>query len=78
MSNRADTFALLILPQMTKTSLQFKDVLLLLEFLEHVNGHHCDVDVEAITVTCEFSEADLELAFNGYEATIINKLKPAV
>ncbi len=63
---------------MTKTSLQFKDVLLLLEYLELTGLHHCPVDHEAATITCEFSEADLELAINGYGAIIIDGAKPVV
>ena len=58
---------------MKKTSLQFKDILLLLEYLEFTNKHHCKVDYEKATLTCELSEAEIELATQGYGATLIQE-----
>ena len=57
---------------MKKVSLQFKDVLLLLEFIDITQAHSCPIDSELAIITCEFSEAAIELAVNGYKATIIS------
>jgi len=56
---------------MKTTSLQFEDILQLLEFVEYTNKHHCAVDYEKIILTGEFSEADIELATQGYKATVL-------
>lgn len=54
---------------MKKVSLQFADILHLLEFIEFTQNHECDIDLEKIIVTCELSEADIELGINGYKAS---------
>jgi hypothetical protein len=56
---------------MKKVSLQFKDVLQLLEFIELTKNHSCPIDLETLTITCELSEAAIELAVNAYQASLL-------
>lgn len=56
---------------MKKVLLQFADILHLLEFIEFTKHHHCDIDLEKIIMSCELSEADIELAINGYNASLL-------
>lgn len=63
---------------MKKFTLQFGDLLLLLEFVSYTNLHECAVDTEAGTITCAFSDAELELALNGYGATVVGGSEPDV
>lgn len=56
---------------MNKVCLQFGDVFHLLEFVEFTKTHECPIDSEKLTIVCELSEADLELAINGYHATVL-------
>ena len=57
---------------MKKISLKFKDILRLLEYIEFTKKHHYSIDEERATITCELSEADIELAVNGYGASLID------
>jgi hypothetical protein len=54
------------------TTLLFKDVLQLLEFVEITKRSTCLIDTEKLTITCELSEADIELAVRGYAATLLD------
>lgn len=54
------------------TTLLFKDVLQLLEFVEITRRSTCLIDTEKLTITCELSEADIELAVRGYAATLLD------
>ena len=56
---------------MTTTSLQFKDLFELLEFIEITKNHHCHADPEKLIIIGAFTEADIELALRGYAAQLI-------
>lgn len=56
---------------MKKVILQFNDKHELLEFLGHSLSFRCDIDLEKLTLASELSEADIELALNGFHAKLI-------
>lgn len=58
---------------MKKISLKFEDILQLVEFIQHTKNHHCIINMETIIVNGELSEADIELAVNGYGASLIKE-----
>lgn len=62
---------------MKKVSLQFKDVLQLLEFMELTKNHDGTVDLERLILRCEIPEAEIELAVNGYMAMVIDSTESA-
>lgn len=55
---------------MRKVCLQFKDVLEILVFVDSIHKPECQVDVDKLTVTCALSEAEVELAINGFNASV--------
>ncbi|HUC80802.1 MAG TPA: hypothetical protein VMR70_07790 [Flavisolibacter sp.] len=57
---------------MKKITLQFSDLLHLLEFMAITHQHDCPIDTEKRIIVCELSEADIELAQQAYHATIIS------
>jgi len=52
-------------------ALQFEDILQLLEFVEYSRSHNCPINLKKLTISCELSEADIELAINGFNAIVI-------
>ena len=57
---------------MKKVSLRFNDILCLVEFVDYTKTHECNIDTENVIIECELSDADLELAINGYKAVVIS------
>ncbi len=63
---------------MKKVSLQFNDVLYLLEYITFTKAHHCEIDTQRAILTGDLTEAEIELAVNGYEVVVIEQeIKPA-
>ena len=57
---------------MKKVTLQFSDKQELLEFLSHTLSFRCDIDLERLTLVSELSDADIELAVNGFHAILVD------
>jgi hypothetical protein len=58
---------------MKKVTLQFTDLLQLLEFMDITNTRDCPIDTNTLQLKCELSEADLELAQNAYNALVVDQ-----
>ena len=56
---------------MKKVTLQFENIALLVDYLETIGMKKCRIFHENITVLCEASEADIELAVTGFGAVIV-------
>ena len=56
---------------MNQICLKFEDILQLVEFLDVTKNHHCEADMERMVVSGELSDADVELAINGYGASLM-------
>ena len=56
---------------MKKVSLQFNTKHDLLEFLGLTQTFRCLIDLEELTITAELSEAEIELAINGFHSKLI-------
>lgn len=57
--------------QMKKVSLQFKSLLDLLEYIDQVKKLTAAIDKDNLTIREELDEAEVELALNGFNATIL-------
>lgn len=58
---------------MKKVSLQFMSKHELIEFLGLTLSFRCVIDLEKLTITSQLSEADIELAVNGFRAKLIEE-----
>ncbi|HYO22233.1 MAG TPA: hypothetical protein VER36_07490 [Flavisolibacter sp.] len=56
---------------MKRVLLQFENILELIEFIAAINNLNCDIDSNALTIFCDLSEMEIELAINGYGAAVI-------
>ena len=56
---------------MKKVTLQFDNILSLIDYLNNIKNYSCQLNRRDLMVTCELSEADIELALNGYQANIL-------
>ncbi|HEY0041116.1 MAG TPA: hypothetical protein VGB71_10665 [Flavisolibacter sp.] len=56
---------------MKKVTLQFDNILSLIDYLNNIKNYSCQLNRCDLMVTCELSEADIELALNGYQANIL-------
>jgi len=58
---------------MKKISLKFEDILQIIEFIQYTKCHQYSMDEQNIIVTSELSEAEIELAINGYGASEVKE-----
>ena len=58
---------------MKKISLQFEDILQLVDFIQFTKNDHCSINLEKLMVNGEMSDADIELAINGYGASLVKE-----
>ena len=56
---------------MKKVTLQFDDMQALLEFLNTIKVRVCQYNLKNLTALCEISEAEMELATNGFNAHLL-------
>lgn len=56
---------------MKQTTLQFDNILSLIDFLDVIHQNHCDFVRRDLAVTAGFSDAEIELAINGYNAKVL-------
>ena len=59
---------------MKQVAVQFSSVGELIDFVHEAHTPTCEVNEENITLTCDLSERDLDLAVNGYHATVLDGL----
>jgi len=60
------------MPTMKKVTLQFDNILLLIDFLDVTKNYECTFNRPYLTVTCSLNQADIELALHGYQAKILH------
>lgn len=56
---------------MKKVTLQFNNILSLIDYLDVIKNYDCWMNRRDFTVSCLLSEADIELAKQGYGATVL-------
>lgn len=57
---------------MRTVTLQFQNILELLDFLEITKTTNCEVNRRDLIVICELSQADTELAVRSYRARLLS------
>lgn len=62
---------------MCQVTLQFDDVLRLVEFLSVVGRHDLNPNIDKMLLTGTLSDAAIELAVNGYGASLVSNQKIA-
>jgi hypothetical protein len=56
---------------MKQVAVQFSSVVEMIDFVHETTASPCEVNEENVTLTCNLSEADLDLAVNAYHATVV-------
>lgn len=56
---------------MVKVCLQFQTIQSLTDFLQLIQNINCEINHQRLTVICELSEKELEMAISGFEAKVI-------
>ncbi|HEY0060336.1 MAG TPA: hypothetical protein VGB56_14460 [Flavisolibacter sp.] len=56
---------------MKEVLLKFSTLLSLVDFTLATDMTKCEIDRVQLTISCRLSDAELELAVNGYGATIV-------
>lgn len=52
--------------------LQFKNVFHLLEYIEITGQYQASADTRKLTIQSEFTDAEIELAINGFQAAVMS------
>jgi hypothetical protein len=60
---------------MKKVCLQFQTITKLTDFLQLIENINCEINRQRLTVICEISEKELEMAIMDFDAQAIGELQ---
>lgn len=59
---------------MRKVILQFQSIMELIDFQQLTNTFSCQMDPDKFILSCSLTDAEIELAQNGYQALVLQEL----